>query len=145
MIAIRPSRPADSQRALEIWATAVDATHHFLSPEHREAIGQEVTNFLPARPLTLAVDAGDRAIGFMIVDGESIEALFVDAAHHGRGAGKALLEHAIKMLGAKHLEVNEQNEGARAFYRRMGFVETGRLPLDGQGRPYPLIVMELPA
>lgn len=145
MIPIRSSRPDEGQRALEIWASAVDATHHFLSVEDRQAIGREVAGFLPTTPLTLAVDHCDRAIRFMIVDGEIIEALFIDAALHGRGIGKALVEHAIHALGARRVEVNEQNAGALCFYQRMGFVETGRMPMDGQGRPYPLIVMELRA
>ncbi|MGV3510538.1 MAG: acetyltransferase [Novosphingobium sp.] len=145
MISIRPSRPDDGKRALEIWASAVDATHHFLTHEDRLAIGREVADFLPETQMTLAVDKSDLAMGFMIVDGGNIEALFVDAACHGQGVGKALIEHATKEFGARRLEVNEQNAGARGFYQRMGFVETGRMDVDGQGRPYPLIVMELPA
>ncbi len=145
MISIRPSLAEDGERALEIWASAVDATHDFLLPEDRLAIGEEVEGFLPDTPMTLAVDASDRALGFMIVDDGSIEALFVDAACHGQGVGKALIEHATRVLGARRLEVNEQNAGARGFYHRMGFVATGRRELDGQGRPYPLIVMELGA
>lgn len=143
MISIRPSRPEDGERALEIWACAVDATHDFLSAEDRLAIGEEVAGFLPETPMTLAADAADRALGFMIVDNGSVEALFVDAACHGQGVGKALIEYATRVLGARRLEVNEQNAGARGFYRRMGFREIGRKELDGQGRPYPLIVMEL--
>jgi putative acetyltransferase len=143
MTAIRLSRPEDGQRALEIWAAAVDTTHDFLSREDRLAIGDEVAGFLPGTPMVLAVDASDRPLGFMIVDEGSIEALFVDAACHGQGVGKALIRHAVEVLGARRLEVNEQNHGARAFYRRMGFVETGRNAVDSQGRPYPLITMEL--
>lgn len=121
----------------------MDATHDFLSAEDRLAIGEEVAGFLPETPMTLAADAADRALGFMIVDNGSVEALFVDAACHGQGVGKALIEYATRVLGARRLEVNEQNAGARGFYRRMGFREIGRKELDGQGRPYPLIVMEL--
>lgn len=142
MTLIRPSRPDDGPRVLEIWAAAVDATHDFLSPEDRRAIGEEVAGFLPGVPSLLAVDNSDRASGFMIVDGGNIEALFVDPACHGRGVGKVLVRHASDVLGARRVEVNEQNLGARAFYRRVGFVEIGRMALDGQGRPYPLIVME---
>jgi putative acetyltransferase len=36
-------------------------------------------------------------------------------------------------------DVNEQNAQAVGFYEHMGFTRTGRSPLDGQGRPYPLI------
>ena len=57
MIKLRPSRPEDGPRVVQIWAAAVDATHDFLTPEDRAAIGREVEAFLPSAPLTLAVGA----------------------------------------------------------------------------------------
>ncbi|HET6525581.1 acetyltransferase [Sphingopyxis sp.] len=139
MIRIRLSTPADGDRAVEIWRAAVDATHHFLTPEDRIAIEEEVKGFLPLAPLWLAVDAGDRPLAFMLLDGSSMEALFVDPVHRGQGVGKALVEHAIALHGAITTEVNEQNDQAVGFYKRIGFVPTGRSEHDGQGRPYPLI------
>lgn len=40
------------------------------------------------------------------------------------------------------VSVNEQNEAAHAFYLRMGFRDVERRDTDGEGRPYPLILME---
>lgn len=139
MIRIRPSTPADGERAVEIWRAAVDATHDFLTPGDRAAIEVEVRGFLPAAPLWLAVDADDRAIGFMLLDGASMEALFVDPAHRGAGIGRALVAHALESHPALTTEVNEQNRQAVGFYERLGFVPVGRSERDGQGRPYPLI------
>jgi putative acetyltransferase len=42
------------------------------------------------------------------------------------------------------VDVNEQNPQATAFYQHYGFVQTGRSPLDGEGRPLPLLHMNLP-
>jgi len=42
------------------------------------------------------------------------------------------------------LKVNEGNPGARAFYERMGFVAVGRAETDDAGRPWPLVLMEMP-
>jgi len=39
------------------------------------------------------------------------------------------------------VDVNEQNDQAVGFYRKMGFTETGRSPTDDDGRPYPLLHM----
>ncbi len=139
MIRIRPSTPADGERALQIWRDAVDATHDFLTPEDRAAIEQEVAGFLPGAPLWLAVDAGGRPIGFMLLDGASMEALFIDPAHRGEGVGRALVTHALQRHPALTTDVNEQNAQAAGFYERMGFVRTGRSERDGQGRAYPLI------
>ena len=142
---LRRSRPEDGSRALAIWAAAVDATHDFRLLGDRLAIGVEVAGFLPQAPLVLAVDSSDQATGFLLAASGVIEALFVDPACHGQRIGHALVRHAVEVLGATKLEVNEQNMGARAFYARMGFAETGRSALDGQGRPYPLIQMEFRA
>lgn len=136
---IRRARPQDGARAVAIWAAAVDATHDFLAPADRAAIGREVAAFLPAAPLWLAVDDDDRAQGFMLLDGAHMEALFIDPGQRGTGIGRRLVEHALTLHPAITTDVNEQNAQAVGFYRHLGFVPTGRSARDGQGRPYPLI------
>ena len=84
---------------MEIWRRAVDATHHFLSPEDRRHIEAEVAAFLPRAPLDLALDETDRAIGFMLLDGNHMEALFIDPDFRGTGVGRALVED---LCGAPH-------------------------------------------
>jgi len=145
MIRIRSSTSADGERILQIWRDAVDATHDFLTAVDRIAIEEEVKGFLPAAPLWLAVDAADRPIGFMLLDGTSIEALFIDPAHRAAGIGRALVEHALARHPTLTTEVNEQNAQAVGFYECMGFVPTGRSARDGQGRAYPLIHLRFAA
>ncbi len=139
MIKLRPSRPADGARVVEIWAAAVDATHDFLSPEDRAAIGREVEGFLPSAPMTVAVDDRDRPLGFMLIDDGHMEALFIDPAHRGAGIGAIMIDYALAVHPNLSTDVNEQNAQAVGFYEHMGFERTGRSDLDGQGRPYPLI------
>lgn len=139
MIAIRSSTPHDGERVVNIWRDAVDATHDFLTPEDRAEIENEVREFLPAAPLWLAVDADDRALGFMLLDGGHMEALFVDPASRGAGIGRALVVHGLSLFNTMTTDVNEQNAQAIGFYERMGFTQTGRSGKDGQGRNYPLI------
>ena len=57
--------------------------------------------------------------------------------------GALLAAPAIKTQGASKVDVNEQNEQALGFYKHIGFSVTGRSPLDGQGKPYPLLHMTL--
>lgn len=144
MITIRRSRPGEGDRAIEIWRGAVDATHDFLTPEDRLAIDGLVCGLLPQAPLWLAVDALDHPLAFMLIDGGHMEALFVDPAYHGTGIGAALVRHGLALRSGLTVDVNEQNGQAVGFYERMGFRPTGRSPLDGQGRPYPLIHLEYP-
>ncbi|MBO9706754.1 MAG: acetyltransferase [Caulobacter sp.] len=139
MTTIRPSRPQDGPRVVEIWRDAVDATHDFLTPEDRLAIEAEVRDFLPAAPLWLAVDEADRPVAFMFLHEGHMEALFVDPARRGGGVGRALVAHALALHPTMTTDVNEQNAQAVGFYERLGFKPTGRSDLDGQGRPYPLV------
>lgn len=139
MIKVRASRPVDSNRVIDIWRKAVDATHDFLTPEDRLAIDELVCGFLPEAPLWVAVDEGDQPVGFMLIDDGHMEALFVDPACHGAGIGKVLVRHGLAAHPNMTTDVNEQNPKAIGFYEAMGFVRTGRSDLDGQGRPYPLI------
>jgi putative acetyltransferase len=143
LFSIRPSRPADGDRVVTVWRDAVDATHDFLTAEDRCAIDAEVQQFLPQSPLWLAVDQADRAIGFMGLADSHMEALFIDPAFHGIGIGSAMVAHALGLHPIVTTDVNEQNPQAVGFYERLGFVRTGRSPIDDQGRAYPLIHMRL--
>ena len=137
---IRRGTPADVPRALEIWRSAVDATHGFLSAEHRAEIdGIVAEQFLPNADLWLATDDGDRPMGFMVMDGSQIEALFVDPAVHGNGYGSLLIDHAQSLAPALTADANEQGTNGLPFYLGRGFRVVGRSPTDDQGRPYPLV------
>lgn len=136
---IRRGTSADVPRALEIWRDAVDATHGFLTPEDRAEIDAMVMDWLPTVELWLALDDAERPVGFLVMDGEAIDALFIDPAVHGRGYGTALLDHALILSPHATVEASEQAANALPFYEARGFVRTGRSETDPQGRPYPLI------
>lgn len=139
MTTLRPSRATDGDALVDLWRRAVDATHDFLSVADRQAIDAEVAGFLPQAPLVVAADDQDQPQGFMLIDGSHMEALFIDPDVRGTGIGRQLLLRALALHPQLTTDVNAQNAQAVGFYRRMGFTETGRSPLDSQGRPYPLI------
>lgn len=83
--------------------------------------------------------------GFCGVHDGNIEMLFIAPEARGSGVGRLLVAHAIQRQGARRVDVDEQNAQALGFYQHLGFEVTGRSPLDGQGKPYPLLHMALAA
>ena len=70
--------------------------------------------------------------GFIRVNGNQIEKLFVEPVLQGRGIGVQLLDHAVHLCGASCVWALEKNERALGFYARHGFAPTGeRKPEEG--------------
>jgi perosamine synthetase len=105
----------------------------------------------PGRDRYFGVRLGDRLVGFSMLRGwnEGFEipsfGVFVDAAHHARGIGRALTAHTVeqaRLLGCRsvRLSVYAGNVAALRLYAALGFRERSRDPLPG-GRER--VVMEL--
>ena len=69
--------------------------------------------------------------------------LFVHPAQQGKGLGKTLLEYAIREKKMQKVDVNEQNTQALHFYQNRGFEVIARDAIDGQGKAYPILHMQL--
>jgi putative acetyltransferase len=138
-VRIRKSRPEEGCRLVAIWRASVEATHDFLLPGDIDRLDALVRDFLPHAPLWVATDEDDRPIGFMGLSEAHMDSLFIDPAWRGVGIGRALVEHALTFHPVLTTEVNEQNEQAVGFYRRMGFIPIRRSPTDESGFPYPLV------
>ncbi|MCW2846587.1 MAG: putative acetyltransferase [Marmoricola sp.] len=77
----------------------------------------------PGRELWLAV-RGDTVLGFLLLDGQWVNLIFVHPDRPARGVGLALLD-LVKGLRPHGfgLRVYQSNARARAFYRKHGLVE----------------------
>lgn len=140
---VRKSTAADVPELFEVWRTAVEATHDFVSAEDRAEISKLVREaYLPSADLDVAVDENDKPLAFMGMTGDEIDALFVHAGARGSGLGRLLTELAFSRAPAIRTEVNEQNVQAVEFWKHMGFRQVGRSDTDRQGRAYPLLLME---
>lgn len=136
--------PDDYARVVEVWEASVRATHTFVTEADIEVIRPLVLDSLPNVPHLLCVrERTGQVAGFIGVEGETVEMLFVHPASRGHGIGRRLLSHAVTTLGADKLDVNEQNPQAIGFYLRMGFEVAGRSAVDSIGKPYPLLHMRL--
>ena len=63
--------------------------------------------------------------GFLRMEGDRIEKLFVEPVFQNEGIGGMLLDDAATRRGARDLLVLEKNEKAICFYQRHGFFLTG--------------------
>lgn len=143
---IRQATNADHPLLLNIWLRSVRATHHFLQESDIEALLPQLRDiYLFAVELWIAVDAEDCPLGFIGLNENHVEMLFIEPDLRGKGIGRALLEHARSSRNQMSVDVNEQNPQAVGFYLHYGFFQTGRSPLDGEGRPFPLLHLSLPS
>ncbi len=135
---------ADHLKLIEIWESSVRATHDFLAEEDLQELKPLILqHYFDSVALRCAKNTQGEIQGFCGVHDGNIEMLFISPDARGKGIGTMLVAHAIKHQGASKVYVNEQNEQALGFYQHIGFKVTGRSPVDGQGKPYPLLHMAL--
>lgn len=129
-------------RLLNIWESSVRHTHLFLSEQDIDALRPLVTQALEGiSDLFAFTDDQEQVIGFLGVQNNKIEMLFVEPAAMGKGVGKALLAYVMQELDVHLVDVNEQNPQALGFYEHMGFQVFERSALDEQGNPFPILHM----
>lgn len=109
-----------SDRALEAWATA------FTEPGVRRRIDE-----------TDAVVAEDRSrlVGFINLDGEEIDLLFVAPSHGGRGVARRLHEQVDRVARSRGLGRLTATASLRAepVFRHLGFRSAGRSVVRAHG------------
>lgn len=136
--------PEDYSELLSVWENSVRATHDFISEADIEFFKPIIIEqAFPAVMLKCVKDAQGMILGFVGVHDGKVEMLFVHDDARGQGIGKILLQHAIDELNAVFVDVNEQNPQAVGFYQHMGFQVESRSPLDGMGKPFPILHMKL--
>ncbi|ART64340.1 acetyltransferase [Kushneria marisflavi] len=141
---IESAASAEHQQLIEIWEASVRATHDFLAESDLIELKPLILNeYFKAVSLSVAKSDDGKILGFCGVSDGNIEMLFVAPEARGQGVGASLARHVISTRGVTRVDVNEQNEQALGFYKHLGFTVIGRFPLDGQGKPYPLLHMQL--
>ena len=136
--------PQLMHQLLEVWERSVRATHLFLSADEVAEIKPYVPQALREIPhLVVAWRADGVPAGFLGVDGQKLEMLFLAPEERGKGLGRKLVQYGMERFDIREVTVNEQNPQARGFYEHMGFCVCQRSELDEQGRPYPILKMRL--
>ncbi|WP_444902391.1 GNAT family N-acetyltransferase [Microbulbifer sp. SSSA007] len=134
---------SDYSTLIEIWEDSVRATHDFLQEEDIVILKPLILEqYFDSVDLMCAKNEDGKILGFCGVLNGNIEMLFIAPESRGSGVGTFLTKYAIENLGVTKVDVNEQNLQALEFYKHLGFTVVSRSPLDGQGKPYPLLHME---
>lgn len=144
MMSIENVEKTDHLKLIEIWEASVRATHDFLVEDDIQALRPLILEqYFDAVDLRCAKNTHGEIQGFCGVHDGNIEMLFIAPEARGKGIGALLVAYAIKSQGATKVDVNEQNVQALGFYQHIGFSVIGRSPVDGQGKPYPLLHLSL--
>ncbi len=127
----------------EIWLRSVKATHLFLSED-------DIVKLIPFVEMgleqieVLVVEYSDNVpIGFMGIDKNKLEMLFLDTPFMRKGYGRKLLNQAIDEFHVEYVDVNEKNPNAVEFYKVMGFSQYDRSEVDDQGNNFPILKLKL--
>lgn len=139
---IRPRVAADDALLTALWERSVRATHDFIAEDDIQRLYPLVRDsYLPALHVQVLENPDASPAGFIATSDDTVEMLFVEPAQRGQGIGRKLLDQ-VRRPGLK-VDVNEQNPKAHGFYRHYGFVDCGRSATDGEGKPFPIIHMQL--
>lgn len=117
---IRELRKADIDKVAEIWLDTNIRAHDFIPAQYWESNFESVKELLPHAAVYVYED--DQGIqGFIGLNDEYIEGIFVSDGMQSKGIGRLLLNYAKTKRNELRLNVYRKNTRAIAFYQREGF------------------------
>ncbi len=117
---IRKLQKVDINRVADIWLTTNLKAHFFISEQYWISNYEFVKEMLPQAEVYVYED--DKMIqGFIGINDEYIEGIFVSDEMQSRGIGKILLDYIKDKKDRLQLKVYQKNVRAMSFYQRGGF------------------------
>ena len=117
---IRKLQKVDINRVADIWLTTNLKAHFFISEQYWISNYEFVKEMLPQAEVYVYED--DKMIqGFIGINDEYIEGIFVSDEMQSRGIGKILLDYIKDKKDRLQLKVYQKNVRARSFYEGEGF------------------------
>lgn len=117
---IRKLQKVDINRVADIWLKTNLKTHYFISEQYWTNNYEVVKEMLPQAEVYVYED--DKIIqGFIGINDEYIEGIFVSDEMQSRGIGKMLLDYIKDKKDRLQLKVYQKNVRAMSFYQREGF------------------------
>src|SRR4051812_9251395 len=144
-VTLRPARHADAARIAAIWHAGWRDGHLGHVPD--ELVAARTPENFRTRAAARVSDAtvaevGGVVGGFVMVAGDEVEQVFVDASFRGGGVADALLAEAERLVAAgghavAWLAVVPGNARARRFYERSGWADDGAFDYVAAGITVP--------
>ncbi len=136
---IRKLQKADINNVANLWLDTNFKAHDFISTEYWNTNFEFVKEMLPQAEVY--VYENDKKIqGFIGMNGEYIEGIFVSAEMQSQGIGKLLLDYAKDRKPKLLLNVYQKNTRAVCFYQREGFeIQSEGLDNDTGEKDYAMI------
>lgn len=117
---IRKFKLDDIDEVMHIWLDANLKVHNFIKSGHWKDNYNYVKEALPgAEVYVYLID--DEIVGFIGLNNNYIEGLFVHQSFQGKGVGTSLLNKAKENQGTLSLNVYKKNKDAIKFYTKNGF------------------------
>ena len=117
---IRKLQKVDINRVADIWLKTNLKAHFFIPEQYWISNYEFVKELLPQAEVYVYED--DKMIqGFIGINDEYIEGIFVSDEMQSRGIGKMLLDYIKDKKDRLQLKVYQKNVGAMSFYQREGF------------------------
>lgn len=132
----------DHSAIIELWERSIRATHYFLPEDYLQEIKTLFPAILPYVKIYVWREDNNSIKGFVGVADQKIEMLFIHPDSTRQGLGKQFTMFCIHALKTVNVDVNEQNEAAVSFYKKIGYRIISRDELDGMGKPYPILHMQ---
>ena len=117
---IRKLQKIDINRVADIWLKTNLKAHYFIPEQYWTNNYEVVKEMLPQAEVYVYED--DKMIqGFIGINDEYIEGIFVSDEMQSRGIGKILLDYIKDKKDRLQLKVYQKNVRAMSFYQREGF------------------------
>ena len=118
---IREYTTNDTDALIDIWEKANALAHPFLAPDFVAFVKDAMRSMYLPNAETWVLEQDGRPIGFIAMLGDEIGGLFLDPEHHGKGHGRAMVDHVQARKGPLRVEVFKDNSVGLPFYERYGF------------------------
>lgn len=141
--------PQNLKILVDLWEDSVRASHLFLSKKDIREIRPEVKKAFQSSQKIIIAKNQDEFLGFIGIEKNQIEMLFVAPNVFKKGVGKALINEAFKKFLKDYpsikVDCNEQNPQGLGFYQHLGFEIVGQNPKDSMGRNFPIVHLAVQA